>query len=98
MRAGARRPRVCQEQRFLLTSLTVSARFKPPSPEAVARVRAFAERRLTPEEFQAWVDAPMSDAEREEIQAQIAWFKRRYPTARERLAYARRMYAQWVRK
>ena len=25
------------------------------------------------------------------------WFKRRYPTAKERLDYARRTYAEWMR-
>ncbi len=68
-----------------------------PDPEAVARVRAMAERRLSPEEFEAYVHAPMSDAEREEILASIAWFMRRYPTPGERLAAARRAYAQWAR-
>jgi hypothetical protein len=68
-----------------------------PDPEAVARVRAMAERRLSPEEFEAYVCAPMSDEEREEILASIAWFMRRYPTPGERLAAARRAYAQWAR-
>jgi hypothetical protein len=68
-----------------------------PDPEAVAQVRAMAERRLTPEEFEAYLSAPMSDAEREEILASIAWFMRRYPTPGERLAAARRAYAQWTR-
>lgn len=69
----------------------------PPDPEAVARVHALAERRLGPEEFDAYVNAPMSAAEREEILASIAWFMRRYPTPGERLAAARRAYAQWAR-
>jgi len=68
-----------------------------PDPEAVARVRALAERRLSAEEFEAYVRAPMSDTERKEILASIAWFMRRYPTPGERLAAARRAYAQWVK-
>jgi len=38
-------------------------------------------------------------AEEEEIERArelIAWFMRRYPTVRERLAYARRKYAEWT--
>ena len=57
-------------------------------------LRAFAERSLSPDEFDAYVDAPMGDYEREEIDAMIAWFKRRYPSGRERLAWARRA---WLR-
>jgi hypothetical protein len=39
-------------------------------------------------------------AEKEEIERArelIAWFMRRYPTAGERLAYARARYAAWKR-
>ena len=68
-----------------------------PSPEALARVRELAERRLSAEEFDAYVRAPMSDAEREEILASVAWFMKRYPTPGERLAAARRAYAQWAK-
>ena len=40
----------------------------------------------------------MSDAEREEILSLVRWFTRRYPTAGERLAYAREAYARWTRE
>ena len=65
------------------------------SPEAVARVRALADRRLSPEEFDAMVNAPMSLAEREGILELIEWFRRRYPSPFDRLAYASRAYARW---
>jgi hypothetical protein len=68
-----------------------------PDAEALARVRALAERRLSPEEFEAYVRAPMSDAEREGILESIAWFMRRYPTPGERLSAARRAYARWAK-
>ena len=68
-----------------------------PSPEALDRVREIAERQLSAEELDAYVHAPMSEAEREEILQSIAWFKKRYPTPGERLAAARRAYKQWVR-
>jgi hypothetical protein len=64
--------------------------------EALARVRELSERRLSEEEFNAYVDAPMSKDELEELLASIAWFIKRYPTPGERLAAARRATAQWV--
>jgi hypothetical protein len=57
-----------------------------------------AERKLSAEEFDAYVKAPMSDEEREEILASIAWFTRRYPTAAQRLAATRRWYATRLRR
>ena len=68
-----------------------------PSPEALDRVRKIADRRLSAEELAAYVGAPMSEAEREEILASVAWFTRRYPTPGERLAAARRAYQQWAK-
>lgn len=61
-----------------------------PSPEARERVRQMAERRLMAEEFDAYVNAPMSDDERQEILASVAWFTKRCPTPGDRLAAARR--------
>ena len=61
-------------------------------------IEAIWEERLSPEEFTRRVDAAL--AESEEIAEQvnlIRWFSRRYPTAKERLAYARRKYAEWTR-
>ena len=69
----------------------------PPSPEALERVRKLAERQLSAEEFDAYVHAPMSENERQEILASLAWFTKRYPTPGERLAAARRAYKQWAR-
>ena len=73
----------------------MSERFVPPPPEVVAELRALAERRLGPEEFEAYVRAPVSDFEREQREELISWFVRRYPTPAARLAYARRAYARW---
>ena len=67
--------------------------FVPPPREVVARVRALAERRLSAEEFNAYVNAPMSEEERTGILESVAWFCRRYPTVLERLKPARRAYA-----
>ena len=41
-------------------------------------------------------DVLSSEAALEERAELIAWFMRRYPTARERLAYARRKYRELV--
>lgn len=65
----------------------MSKRLVPPAPEVVAPIRAFAERRLSAEEISAYVNAPTDEFEREQIDGSIAWFRRRYPTAAERLAY-----------
>ena len=67
-----------------------------PSSSAVEATTRFAHRRLTSEEFQAYVDAPVSEAEREEALRLIRWFKNRYPTPADRLAYARRSYERWT--
>ncbi len=60
-----------------------------------ARVEAEAERRLSPEEAAAYLAVPVSDAERADARALVAWFRRRYPTDAERLTYARRAYRRW---
>lgn len=72
---------------------------KPPvlrsaSANERAWIAEHAARQLTPDEFRAYVEAPVSEWERENAQALIAWFKTRYKTPLERLAYARRAYAR----
>jgi hypothetical protein len=37
----------------------------------------------------------VGDWEREEILSLVAWFRRRYPTPADRLAYVRRAYRRW---
>ena len=58
---------------------------------------AWQERQLSPSEARAYLDAPVTEVEREELQALVDWFRRRYPTPLERLAYVRRAYARWQR-
>jgi hypothetical protein len=67
-----------------------------PAPEALARVRALSERVLGPEEWRAALALPIGEAEAEESRSLIRWFRRRYPTPAERLAYARRAYRRWT--
>ena len=38
----------------------------------------------------------LGEAEEEESRSLIRWFRRRYPTPAERLAYARRAYRRWT--
>ncbi len=56
------------------------------------QLAAVAERTMTVEDFNAYVDAPISKEEREELHSLIAWFERRYPDARSRLEANRRAW------
>jgi hypothetical protein len=51
--------------------------------------------RVPPEEFDRRARAPLSEAEVQEIAELVGWFTRKYPTAKERLAYARRKMRQY---
>ncbi len=68
---------------------------QPPSLKTRKRLAALAERRLTPDEVREALAIPLTDSEREESLSLIRWFRRRYPTAGERLAYVRRAYRRW---
>jgi hypothetical protein len=67
-----------------------------PSPGALARIREISERTLTADEMRAALAAPIAAAEEEETLSLIRWFKGRYPTPGERLAYGRRAYRRWA--
>ena len=75
----------------------MSRPFVPPPPRVVDEIRALAERQLSVEEFDAYVSAPMSEAEAAGIDALYDWFTRRYPTPAARLRQARLAYRQWAR-
>jgi formylglycine-generating enzyme required for sulfatase activity len=62
-----------------------------------ADLRSFHDRTLGPAEARAYLDAPITQAERDDVLALVRWFRRRYPTPAERLAYVRRAYARWQR-
>jgi hypothetical protein len=53
--------------------------------------------RLSTDEFERRHRAPLTDDEAQEIAELIAWFSRRYASAQERLAYARRKLRQYTR-
>lgn len=68
----------------------------PSRPEWRRRLRAETDRQLSPAEANAYLETPVSDAEREDILALNRWFTTRYPTGAERLAYVRRAYSRWT--
>ena len=71
-------------------------RFQKPSAKAVQAVQRVAARRLTAEELRVRLEAPIDGQEREDAVALIRWFRRRYPTAAARLAYARKAASSWM--
>ncbi|HEY0871514.1 MAG TPA: hypothetical protein VGD55_14040, partial [Acidothermaceae bacterium] len=58
----------------------------------IERVKALSERRLTPEEWDAYVNQPVTEDEERDMRELLSWFSRRYPTPADRLRYARRAY------
>lgn len=62
------------------------------APEIAEQVEAS----LPVEEFNRRLNA-FTEEETEEAAALIRWFIQRYPTPKERLDYARRMFEQWTR-
>jgi hypothetical protein len=76
----------------------MSQSFRPPEPDVVEAIRKLSERRLSVEEFDAYVNAPMSDEERREIRELIDWFQQRYPRPIDRLISSRRAHARAIRR
>ena len=72
------------------------SRTNPPSQADLRAARRFAERVLAADAFDAYVNAPVSEDEREEAVRLIRWFSKRYRTPAQRLAYVRRAYARWA--
>ncbi len=70
---------------------------KLPPPEVVDRIRRMSERKLSAEEFEAYLAGTRSVDERRDMQEQIAWFCRRYPRPIDRLRWARRTYEIWAK-
>jgi hypothetical protein len=58
---------------------------------------SFHDRQLAPDEAAAYLDAAITQAEREDVRALVQWFLRRYPAPADRLAYVRRAYKRWQR-
>lgn len=53
------------------------------------------ERRVTPEEAARWLARPLTPEEVADAADLVAWFTRRYPSAKDRLAYVRRAARRW---
>lgn len=69
----------------------------PISDSHRALIAELANRQLSAEEWRAQEAIPLSPEEIEHTLALVTWFTRRYPSAADRLAYARRAYARWKR-
>ena len=61
----------------------------------IEAIDAVAERDLPIDEARAYLNAPITDFDRENFSELVTWFCRRYPTPAERLAYVRRAYKRW---
>ncbi len=64
--------------------------------QTAVRATEASERQVTGSEASAYLSVPISEIEREEAVALIRWFRRRYPTGADRLAYVRRAYQRWT--
>lgn len=53
--------------------------------------------RIAPAKFEARVGAPLSQSEADDVAELFDWFTRRYPTARDRLAYVRGKLRQYAK-
>jgi hypothetical protein len=78
-------------------SETLTLRWDDVHAEDRRALAAEANRQLSPEEWAAYVNQPLSAEERQNIEELLDWFARKYPTPAARLAYARRAYRRWVR-
>jgi hypothetical protein len=67
------------------------------SPVARGRLAELANRQLTVDEWRERAAIPLAPEEVEHTLALVRWFRRRYPTAADRLAYIRRAYIRWQR-
>ena len=59
------------------------------------RLRAAVDRVVSAQEAREYLESPVSEREREDVLALVRWFRRRYATPAERLAYVRRAHARW---
>ncbi len=71
-------------------------KIRPADAETRARLREHAERPLPLDEWLRLSAMPITDDEREHTLELVRWFTRRYPSARERLAYVRKAYRRWT--
>jgi hypothetical protein len=65
--------------------------------EARRRSEALVHRELPLNEAREYLETPIDGAERAGVLDLVRWFRQRYPTPAERLAYVRRAYGRWTR-
>jgi hypothetical protein len=65
------------------------------TPDRRAALPTAQDRELTDEEARRYLDAPMDPGERDAILDLVRWFRTRYPTPADRLAYVRQAYRRW---
>jgi hypothetical protein len=63
-----------------------------------AEIDAWENTPLSPEEFEARVQASWTDREREDFDNLVRWFRKRYPTAGERMRAIRNRVVQLRRR
>jgi hypothetical protein len=68
-----------------------------PRDYIAPELASLVEESLPVSEFDRRLAAPEDPSEAAEMRDLIRWFMRRYPTPKERLAYARRKFAEWTR-
>lgn len=76
----------------------MSRSIQPATEATRARMKALAEEPLSLEEWRRRIEIPLTDDERERTMELVRWFRQRYPTPAERLAYARRAYKRWAQR
>ena len=59
------------------------------------RLREATHRVVTAQEARDYLESPVSEREREDVLALVRWFRRRYATPADRLAYVRRAFVRW---
>lgn len=60
------------------------------TPAQADELRAEEERRLAPDEFERRASTPMTAQEHDDFVALVTWFRKRYPTAGDRMRAIRR--------
>jgi hypothetical protein len=61
-----------------------------------ARLAEALARKVTVDELRHALDRPLTQDERDEVRALVAWFTARYATAEARLAYVRQATRKWA--
>ncbi len=61
------------------------------------RIAAAIDRAVTPEEIGHALARDIPASEREDVEALVRWFTKRYPTPAARLQYVRQAHARWCR-